>query len=398
MSSSDQNSKILFGDCDNSSGIPRSILEELRIAETGLRGGGTSLRQGKGKFFDFIWLVYSVFFIIDPIQRHSRNGWLEFAAAYFCFLAIYAGLVLTRSRTRQYLLLIALAALGIAYYPFNGGACGMFIYVAAFVPFVTESLAVCIATFVGVDACMMAEGWLLHLSPWSWVFCSFIAIAVGSGNLAAAQRMRANKRLDLAHEQIAHLAKLAERERIARDLHDVLGHTLSVVVLKSELAGKVFERDPGRARAEIGEVEQIARKALGEVREAIRGYRSEGLAAEIARAQKTLDAAGVTLEFHTRPPQLAPAEETVLSLIVREAVTNIVRHAQASHCRLEFAANGTGTALVVEDDGRGGIRQEGNGLRGMRERVESMGGQLRIDSAHGTRLVVEIPPQTVNQS
>jgi two-component system sensor histidine kinase DesK len=106
----------------------------------------------------------------------------------------------------------------------------------------------------------------------------------------------------------------------------------------------------------------------------------------------------VTLEFHTRPPQLAPAEETVLSLIVREAVTNIVRHAQASHCRLEFAANGTGTALVVEDDGRGGIRQEGNGLRGMRERVESMGGQLRIDSAHGTRLVVEIPPQTVNQS
>jgi two-component system sensor histidine kinase DesK len=253
-------------------------------------------------------------------------------------------------------------------------------------------------TFVGVSATMMLEGWLLHLSPWNWAFCAFIAIAVGAGNLAAAQRMRANKRLDLAHEQIAHLAKLAERERIARDLHDVLGHTLSVVVLKSELAGKLLERDPERARSEIGDVEQIARKALGEVREAIRGYRSEGLAAEIARAQKTLDAAGVTLEFETTPPQLAPAEETVLSLIVREAVTNIVRHAQASRCRLEFAANGTGTALVVEDDGRGGIRQEGNGLRGMRERVESMGGQLRIDSAHGTRLVVEIPLQIVTQS
>jgi two-component system sensor histidine kinase DesK len=363
-----------------------------------LRGGGTSLRRRRGRFYDFVWLVYSIFFLIDPIQRHSRNAWLEFVAAYLCFLAIYAGMVYTKSRRNQLLLLIALAALGIAYYPLNAGACGMFIYVAAFVPFVTETILVCVVTFVGVSATMMLEGWLLHLSPWNWAFCAFIAIAVGAGNLAAAQRMRANKRLDLAHEQIAHLAKLAERERIARDLHDVLGHTLSVVVLKSELAGKLLERDPERARSEIGDVEQIARKALGEVREAIRGYRSEGLAAEIARAQKTLDAAGVTLEFETTPPQLAPAEETVLSLIVREAVTNIVRHAQASRCRLEFAANGTGTALVVEDDGRGGIRQEGNGLRGMRERVESMGGQLRIDSAHGTRLVVEIPLQIVTQS
>jgi len=210
--------------------------------------------------------------------------------------------------------------------------------------------------------------------------------------------MRANRKLELAHEEIAQLAKLAERERIARDLHDVLGHTLSLVVLKSELAGKVLEGDPERARREIGEVEQIARKALGEVREAIRGYRSEGLAAEIARAQKTLDAAGVTLECGDKPPHLAPAEETVLSLIVREAVTNIVRHAQASRCRLEFAASGQGTALVVEDNGCGGIRQEGNGLRGMRERVESLGGQLRIDSGQGTRLMIEIPLQAVTES
>jgi two-component system sensor histidine kinase DesK len=240
----------------------------------------------------------------------------------------------------------------------------------------------------------MLEGWLLHMSPWNWAFTAFFTVAVGLGNLVAAQRMRANKRLNLAHEQIAHLAKLAERERIARDLHDVLGHTLSVVVLKSELAGKVMERDPERARREIGEVEHIARKALSEVREAIRGYRSEGLAAEINRAQKTLDAAGVTLEWDARPFQLPPAEETVLSLIVREAVTNIVRHAQASHCRLEFAEKGGGTALMVQDDGRGGIEQEGNGLRGMRERVESLGGRFRIDSAQGTRLFIEFPPQS----
>jgi two-component system sensor histidine kinase DesK len=407
LNSPDQNS--VFRHCEDTTGAAQSLIEQMGNAELSLRGGtllrsgqGKSLfgtrRPGKARFFDFIWLIYSVFFFIQPIEEHSRTKWIALAAAYLCFLALYSGLIFSKSKRTQFLLLAGMAALGAAYYPFNAGAAGMFIYVAAFVPFVSESIAVCVTTFVAVSGILMVEAWRLHANPWNWGFNIFFTIAVGSGNLVAAQRMRANKKLDLAHEQIAHLAKLAERERIARDLHDVLGHTLSVVVLKSELAGKLMDRDPGRARHEIAEVEQIARKALTDVREAIRGYRTEGLVAEIVRAQKTLDAAGVTLECLAKPPQLAPAEETVLSLIVREAVTNIVRHAQASRCRLEFAANGTGTALVVEDDGRGGIREEGNGLRGMRERVESMGGQFRIDSAQGTRLLIEIPPQTASQS
>ena len=401
MSNSDPKPRAIFDGCYGESEVPRALAEELWSAEVSLRGGSRLLqrgRVGKGKFSDFIWLIYSVFFIVDPIQRHNARVWLEFAAAYTCFLALYTGLVYAKRKRTQFVVLIAMGLLGIAYFPFNGGACGMFIYVAAFVPFIAESIPVSVITFAAVSGIMMVEGLLLHLSPWSWAFCAFFAVAVGSGNLVAAQRMRANRKLELAHEEIAQLAKLAERERIARDLHDVLGHTLSLVVLKSELAGKVLEGDPERARREIGEVEQIARKALGEVREAIRGYRSEGLAAEIARAQKTLDAAGVTLECGDKPPHLAPAEETVLSLIVREAVTNIVRHAQASRCRLEFAASGQGTALVVEDNGCGGIRQEGNGLRGMRERVESLGGQLRIDSGQGTRLMIEIPLQAVTES
>ncbi len=399
MNSDDPNARTMFEGCEPGSTLTRSLVEELRTAEAGLRGGFGRLvwHQRKKRFYDFIWLVYTVFFFIQPLNEHSWNKWLLFAAAYLCFLGLYAGLVYAKSQRNQYLVLALMAALGAAYFPWNAGASGMFIYVAAFIPFVSDSIAISVAVFIGSCAALMLEGWLLHMNPWNWAFTAFFAVAVGFGNLLAAQRMRANKRLNLAHEEIAQLAKLAERERIARDLHDVLGHTLSVVVLKSELAGKLVEGDPARARIEIGEVEQIARKALGEVREAIRGYRAEGLAAEIDRAQKTLDAAGVTLECGAKPPQLAPAEETVLSLIVREAVTNIVRHAQASHCRLEFAANGGGTALVVEDDGRGGIRQEGNGLRGMRERVESIGGHLHIDSAQGTRLLIEIPPQTISK-
>ena len=394
MKPSDSKPQGLFGDCASSSEVFQSLLfDDLKEAELSLRGQtliGNRKKRG-GRFFDLIWLVYSVFFIIDPIQRNTRTAWIEFAVSYSLFLAIYAAMVFAATRRRQLWLLGALALLAGVYYPFNGGAAGMFIYVAAFAPFITDSIPIAITAIVGSAAAVAGGGWLLHYTPWSWLICAFFCIAVGSANTVAAQRMRSGFALGRAHQQIAHLAKLAERERIARDLHDVLGHTLSVVVLKSELAGKLMDHDSARARHEIGEVEQIARKALTDVREAIRGYRSEGLAAEIARAQKTLDAAGVTLQCDSAPPRLAPAEETVLSLIVREAVTNIVRHAQASRCRLAFETSAEATSLIVEDDGRGGIRGEGNGLRGMRERVESLGGRLRIDSIRGTCLRIEIP-------
>jgi len=219
------------------------------------------------------------------------------------------------------------------------------------------------------------------------------SLIVGGTNLIAAQRVRANAKLQMAHEEIEQLAKLAERERIARDLHDVLGHTLSVIVLKSELAGRMFSRDPQRAAAEIADVEMISRKALGEVREAIGGYRAEGLAAEIKRAHSTLDAAGVTLVCEEKPPALNPTVESVISLVVREAVTNIVRHAHASRCQMTFSAQNGHSALVIEDDGRGGVRAEGNGLRGMRERVEALGGKFAVDGSKGTRLTILVPTE-----
>jgi two-component system sensor histidine kinase DesK len=203
--------------------------------------------------------------------------------------------------------------------------------------------------------------------------------------------MAATQRLLRAQEQIGHLAKVAERERIARDLHDVLGHTLSVVVLKSELAGKLIGSDVERARREIGEVEQIARSALSEVREAIRGYRTEGIAAEIARARRALEAAGVQLEWRAESIRLEGATESVLSLVLREAVTNILRHAGATSCRLELTTDGRGTRLSMQDNGRGAAEYNGHGLRGMRERVEAVGGRLQIDSRQGTHLTVDIP-------
>jgi two-component system, NarL family, sensor histidine kinase DesK len=352
---------------------------------------------GKWQPINYIWLIYSAFFIIEPLQSNTWRGWLTFALAYTCFLAIYLLLISVRCGPGRFgrkpaALLLALALLGGAYYPENSGAGGgMLIYVAAMVPFMTESPAVATAVIAAAALVIAAEGALLRLTPWLWGIWAFLATGVGVGNLFTALRIRANTRLGLAQDEIEHLAKVAERERIARDLHDVLGHTLSVVVLKSELAGKLLGSDAERARREIGEVEQIARKALADVREAIRGYRTDGLLAEIARARRTLDAAGVSLDCQTEGVRLEPAQDSVLSLVLREAITNILRHAGATRCRLEVAADGRSTLLRVEDDGHGGIEREGNGIRGMRERVEALGGRLDIDCRQGTRLTVAIP-------
>ncbi|HSY67797.1 MAG TPA: sensor histidine kinase, partial [Edaphobacter sp.] len=206
---------------------------------------------------------------------------------------------------------------------------------------------------------------------------------------------RADFKLRMANEEIEQLAAVAERERIARDLHDVLGHTLSVIVLKAELARRLIERDPARAAQEIAEVEKTARTALTEVRETIGGYRSQGLPAEMEQARNTLQSAGVALACESPLPHLHATEETVLCLAVREAVTNIVRHAHATHCSMRFAKSPDGfQTLLIADDGASPNLQEGNGLRGMRERVQSLGGRLSITTDPGVNLLIELPQTT----
>jgi two-component system sensor histidine kinase DesK len=230
-----------------------------------------------------------------------------------------------------------------------------------------------------------------HLST-SFVFVGvFFSILSGASSIYFAQRNRNLDKLRLAHSQIEHLAKVAERERIARDLHDVLGHTLSLITLKSELAGKLIDRDLEQARREIQDVENAARDALAEVRQAILGYRAKGLSEEFKQARSTLETAGVQVELESTPVQLPATHESVLSLALREAVTNVVRHARARNCSLRLERLNGHCNLEIRDDGLGGQQVEGNGLRGMRERIESLGGTIERDTTIGTRISIHLP-------
>lgn len=218
-------------------------------------------------------------------------------------------------------------------------------------------------------------------------------LLVGGTAVAGRLLIQANQQLSLAREQIARLAVGEERLRFARDLHDLIGHSLSVIALKSELAGRLIKTTPGLAAHEVEDIENVARDALREVREAVAGYRQPTLAAELAGAHEALTAAGIEYHVDQDHAPLPPAVEAVLAWTVREGVTNVMRHSQAKRCAIRIAARDGRATVEVVDDGRGGTLQPGSGLRGLRERVLERGGTLTAEPLphEGFRLRVTLP-------
>jgi two-component system, NarL family, sensor histidine kinase DesK len=339
----------------------------------------------------YLWLVYLVFFLMHPVFDHvSWKEWVATGLGLAAFLFLYFAFFRS-SRPWNHLCLAGMVLMGIGFAPFNPGASAFFIYPSCFIPFAVGTELTAVELLAVVLAIIGVESWLLHLPAGFYLPAAFFSVFLGAGNIFFAQRNRSDEKLRMAKEEIERLAKIAERERIARDLHDVLGHTLSVIILKSELAGKLIDRDPKRAKAEIGDVEKTSRAALADVRNTIRGYRSHSLEAELKHAQAVLGAAGVTLQAQAEDVGLNPAQESVVALVVREAITNVVRHSRARHCLLKLAPVNGACRLEIQDDGCGGPSLEGSGLRGMRERVEALGGTLQRENGAGTRLIIHFP-------
>ena len=343
-----------------------------------------------------LWVLYLGFFFVQPVIDHvSLRMWLLDGLGAAIFLIFYFGLFILEN-PRALLHIVGMMLLGVLFQPINPGACTFFIFAAAMLPFCVETQTAAVIGLATIGAVGAIEGLLLHIRGWQLFYSALFPMIIGAGNTFFAERNRMNRRLRKANEEVEHLAKVAERERIARDLHDVLGHTLSVITLKSELAGKLIDRDPQRAGREIREVEEISRQALSEVRDAIRGYRAKGLAAELAQAKATLETAGLAVQCDAETTVELPAmQESVLSLAVREGVTNVVRHAQARSCRLRLEQQNGSCRLEIHDDGCGFSTAEGNGLRGMRERVEMLGGKLERRNQSGTTLTITLPLKEV---
>ena len=338
----------------------------------------------------YAWLIYAVPFAIWPATRSSTpQDWALNCAGLAVFLGLYFWVHWLKG-LRILIPVLGLALLGFVYMPWNSYAMAFFIYAGAFSGYTARRDVVAISCSILLGM-MGLEAWIFKLNPMSLITGFVFTPLLGFLLLHYARKHEVNLKLKRAQEEVQEMARVAERERISRDLHDLLGHTLSVIVLKSELATRLAALDPARAAKEIGEVETIARQALSEVRTAVEGYRSTGLGGEFERARSLLENAGLRVEASCSFERLPAMEESVLSLALREGVTNILRHSGASACVLRGERKGHEAVLRIADNGSGNQGQEGAGLRGMRERVETLGGRLVVRMDAGTQLEIQLP-------
>jgi two-component system sensor histidine kinase DesK len=346
--------------------------------------------EDEHRWMALIWLPLTIWFFVDPLSKHSSLiSWVANTVLGIIFILLY---LQAFSRADPYRLasILGMTALAAMLIPFNDGAVGFLIYAAAAGGFHPNLRRV--SLLVGLDVLVLGfYVYRLNLPIGFWGTMLLLVLIVGFCNHYIALKHCAGEKLRVAHEEMEHLAKVAERERIARDLHDLLGHTLSLITLKAELARKLVDRDPQRAKREMQDVEQTSRAALADVRVAISGFRSDGIGAELARARAALETAGITVDCEASAVPLNPAQETVLALAIREAVTNVVRHAEAKRCSVRLHRDKDVCTLEISDNGCGASGAEGNGLRGMRERLEAIGGSLQRQTAAGTRLIIHLP-------
>lgn len=340
----------------------------------------------------YVWLVFLAFYFFKPIldPRATARDWVVTLVSTAVFLVLYFRLFWTKPPW-NYAIITAMIAMGLGLGHRNEGAAVFIILGTSFIAWVAQNTKWALFWLAMLNLALAIDAVFFHAPVGFWATSMVVSLGVGLSNIHFAEKNRADSKLRMANDEIEHLAKVAERERIARDLHDVLGHTLSLIIVKSTLAGKLIEKHPQKAKDEIADIEKVSRDAMAEIRNTLRGYSNYKLCDEFVRAKSVLESAGIKVNAETTELVMTPAQESVAALIMREAVTNVVRHAQARHCSLRLGANNGDCVLEVADDGCGGVLVEGNGLRGMRERVEALGGKVTRDTSAGTRLKFEFP-------
>ncbi|MFF4013923.1 sensor histidine kinase [Streptomyces sp. NPDC001843] len=332
------------------------------------------------------WLLMGLGSFSNLLQGKTSNPWVG-GLGLFTFNSLYVYVAFrafhkkTReaTSTRVALLLMGLVTTGLAlgyggnwllFFPLLGLATGAIVRG----PWLGRT-GIALAAFAGAVSAFRDGGDAVNIA-----YGTFLSTMVTAAILSLSEAVRD---LRAAREELARRAVEQERLRFSRDLHDLLGHTLSVIVIKSEAARRLADRDLAAALTQIGDIESVGRQALTEIREAVTGYREGSLATELSRACSALTAASVEPAVRRSGTPLAPQTEALLGWVVREAVTNVVRHSDATRCeitvdsdteqaRLTVTDNGTGKAVTRPAEGIGGT-----GLKGLTERLAAAGGSLK---------------------
>jgi two-component system sensor histidine kinase DesK len=366
----------------------------------------SAMAAGRGARFGWVFAAVWLVYLWDNVSalRAQPNGWARdvglvavavFAALYLFVVSLMRQVRITQERPRRFLIrvwaglagLLILTALQIPGAGSSALPCLVYISAAAMVglPLVQ---AIPTAVVLGI----LAEGLPAVVPGWTdkgYGLAVLLGSAASYGIRLASERQ---KRLIVAQEEISALAVQNERARIASDLHDILGHSLTVVTVKAELAQRLLDVDVEKARKELRDLESLARDALSDVRATAMGVRGISLPGEIAAARQALAAAHVTCELPGAADDVPTRNRELFAWTIREAVTNIVRHSRASRCEVRLSP--TSVEIVDNGVGEGHPAPDGQGLQGLRRRADALGAKLTVgcrpDQA-GFRVCVEVP-------
>lgn len=338
----------------------------------------------------WIWLLFLPFYAFPWLFAAPTTSTLIVSAiGIAAFLTLYV--VAGRSSEPSPLLLVGIVAVAIALAPFDANWSVITIYAAAGAGRLRPTRhGIMLIAFV---CCAIAvSGFALEHHPIWWGPAVLLSALTGGSNISATALKDKNIQLLRAQDEVRTLSRIAERERIGRDLHDLLGRTLTLIAVKSDLAERLAARDPEAAIREVRELGDAARDALRDVRDALSGAREAGLAHELGAARAMLESADIAIRVEGDPSLVPSGPGGVLGMALREAVTNVVRHADASECTVAIRRMADGASVAITDNGSGGSFVEGGGLGGMRARLSAAGGTLEIVTlSRGTRLVARVP-------
>src|SRR5712691_2239054 len=361
------------------------LLTTMEGAEVLVASSGISFRLWR--LYQQFWLVCLLFPIVSLVQTPLAPVRLFLAiAALVFFTASYTWLMWphpassgARKRSRSPLSLMLFAVLTVLVLllslSYGSAFLWLFIGVSAIagiaLPLRSAILAVTVLTLLTLGVNVGVSGGVARADWLQIIPLVLLVRGLGLDMIGAARLFSALRELHAARKELARLAVVEERLRLARDLHDLLGHNLSLITLKSELAGRLVEKEPARSAEEIHDIERVARQTLREVREAVAGYRQPQLTSELSGARQMLEAAGIECQIEHTAEALPPTTDTVLAWTVREGVTNVIRHSRARWCCIRVTCeNGTARAEVTNDGYRGQEREltrkgTGSGLSGL---------------------------------
>ncbi|MDF2993911.1 MAG: signal transduction histidine kinase [Microbacterium sp.] len=328
-----------------------------------------------------ISLIWTFPVLVELWESPSVTGHIVGTAIVIVFAAAFLATVpyarATRSRLRRLVPPAVLMALSLALLPWLGtDVRWMWTFVGVAFSVSAMGRRTTWLVIPALSALSFLVGEFTGADPLSNVVNSAIILSISIMMFSFVENITTLERLRDAQAQIAELAAERERGRVARDVHDILGHSLTVITVKAELAGRLMDAGSPAARDEITQIEQLARGALSDVRTTVHGYRGVSISGELAAARAALESAGVSADLPGSTEQVPADRRELAGWVVREAVTNVIRHSGATACRVRL----DGRSIEVADDGCGpsSTASTGSGLTGLRERVETSGARLTV--------------------